>query len=197
MIRTFIALELPETARRTLSNLQSGLRSELPSVRWVRPEGIHLTLKFLGDIREDQVAAIGAAMGAAIEAVAREQGPLTLAIKGLGVFPGVRKARVIWAGLSGDTENLMALQTAVDTALEGVGFAPQRRRFKAHLTLGRFKQPLPAHKLVAVLEQRGDFTPLEMHLERVVLYRSELRPQGARYTILSHASLNSDALRAV
>lgn len=192
MIRTFIALELPENARQTLSDLQNGLRSDLPSVRWVRPEGIHLTLKFLGDIPEDQVAAIGAAL----EAAAREQGPLKLTIKGLGVFPGVRKARVIWAGLRGDTADLMALKGAVDTALEAVGFAPQRRRFKAHLTLGRFKQPLPAHKLVAILEHHADFSPLEMNLERVSLYRSELRPQGARYTPLSHAWLDPGVLRA-
>jgi 2'-5' RNA ligase len=185
MIRAFIAVELPEAARRTLADLQNALRRDLSGVRWVRPEGIHLTLKFLGDIPEERVDAIGQALQAATQG----QGPLTLAVKGLGVFPGIRKARVIWAGLGGETADLVALQQRVDAALEPLDFPRERRRFKAHLTLGRFKKTPPAPALVSILERRSDYPPCEVAMGRVVLYRSELRPQGARYSPLIQAPL--------
>lgn len=185
MIRAFIAIELNEAVRRALSDLQKDLKRELAAVRWVRPAGIHLTLKFLGDIPDEQVDAIGAALTSAT----RGQGALKLTVKGLGVFPGVRKARVIWAGLSGETAALFDLQGAVDTALEAVGFPREGRRFRAHLTLGRFKKSPVAHELVRVIEHRSAFSPVEMPVDRVILYRSELRPQGARYSVLSRAVL--------
>jgi 2'-5' RNA ligase len=193
MIRAFIALELPDAARRTLVDLQARLQGELSQVRWVRPEGIHLTLKFLGDIPEAQVDPIGQALAATTQG----QPPLKLGLKGLGVFPGVRKARVVWAGLEGETAALIALQRSVDAALEALGLPRERRRFKAHLTLGRFKKSPPAPDLVAVLERCSEYGPCALTLDRVVLYRSELRPQGARYTHLRHASLDADTTTAV
>jgi RNA 2',3'-cyclic 3'-phosphodiesterase len=191
MIRAFIALELPDAARRALADLQGPLKREWSSVRWVRPEGIHLTLKFLGDISPERIDALGQALNAA----ARGQGPLQLGIKGLGVFPGVRKARVIWAGLTGEIEALMDLQVAVEGALEAVGFPSERRRFRAHLTLGRFKKIPAPPKLVAFLERCSDYAPCDLLISRVVLYRSELRPQGAIYTPLLTASLDADPTR--
>lgn len=193
MIRAFIAIELPQAARRALSDLQDHLKQERLTVRWVRPEGIHLTLKFLGDIPAEQVDTIGQAVDNAI----RGYHALKLAIQGLGVFPRVRKARVIWAGLTGETAALFDLQAAVEEALETVGFPRERRRFKAHLTLGRFKKSPPPPELVALLEQHSDYPPCELPLSRVVLYRSELRPQGARYTPLLTAPLGSDSTRTV
>jgi RNA 2',3'-cyclic 3'-phosphodiesterase len=187
MIRTFVALELPQTARRALADLQGRLKQERLAVRWVRPEGIHLTLKFLGDVPMAKVDAIGQALDGAVEGFPA----LKLGIQGLGVFPGVRKARVIWAGLNGETAILLDLQLAVEAALETRGFPRDRRRFKAHLTLGRFKKPPPPPALVAVLERNGDYAPCDLPLARVVLYRSELRPQGARYTPLLTTSLGS------
>jgi 2'-5' RNA ligase len=188
MIRAFVALELPDTARRVLTDLQGALRRELSAVRWVRPGGIHLTLKFLGDIPEGQVDPIGQTLQSAASA----KGPLKLVVKGLGVFPGVRKARVIWAGLGGETADLVALQQTVDAALEPLGFARERRRFKAHLTLGRFKKAPRVPVLVSVLERCSAYPPCELTLDRVVLYRSELRPQGARYSPLMEVPLKSD-----
>jgi 2'-5' RNA ligase len=185
MIRAFIAAELPEAARRTLADLQDALRRDLSGVRWVRAEGIHLTLKFLGDIPEERVDTIGQTLRAAVEG----QRPLTLAIKGLGVFPGIRKARVIWAGLGGETADLMGLQQRMEAALEPLDFPRERRRFKAHLTLGRFKKTPPAPALVPILERRSGYPPCEVALGRVVLYRSELHPQGARYSPLIEAPL--------
>lgn len=185
MIRAFIAIELNEEVRRALSDLQRGLKKELAAVRWVRPAGIHLTLKFLGDIPEEAVDAIGAALATAT----RGQGALNLSVKGLGVFPSIRKARVIWAGLGGETAALFDLQRVVDAALEAVGFPREGRRFKAHLTLGRFKKAPLTHELAKVIEDRSAFPPVAMPVDAVVLYRSELRPQGARYTTLSRVTL--------
>jgi RNA 2',3'-cyclic 3'-phosphodiesterase len=187
MIRAFIALELPDAARRALADLQRPLKRERFSIRWVRPHGIHLTLKFLGDISPDRIDTIGQALDIAT----RGHHALALRIKGLGVFPGVRKARVIWAGLTGETAALMDLQAAVAQALEPVGFPHEQRRFRAHLTLGRFKKIPPAPELVTLLERCSDYSPCDLSLSRVVLYRSELRPQGARYTPLSVAALGS------
>jgi 2'-5' RNA ligase len=188
MIRAFVALELPQTARRALADLQGRLKQERLAVRWVRPEGIHLTLKFLGEVPVEQVDAIGQAVNGAIQG----QHALELGIKGLGVFPGVRKARVIWAGLTGETAALLDLQEKVAAALEPVGFPRDRRRFKAHLTLGRFKKSPPPPELAALLERGSDYAPCELPLSRVVIYRSELRPQGARYTPLATAALGPD-----
>jgi 2'-5' RNA ligase len=191
MIRTFVALELPQTARRALADLQGRLKQERMMVRWVRPEGIHLTLKFLGDVPEERVETIGQAVVGA----AQGYRALKLGIQGLGVFPGVRKARVIWVGLTGETAALLDLQSAVAAALETQGIPRDRRRFKAHLTLGRFKKSPPPPALVAVLERHADDAPCDLTLARVVLYRSELRPQGARYTPLLTAPLGSDPTR--
>ncbi|MEJ2638238.1 MAG: RNA 2',3'-cyclic phosphodiesterase [Desulfosarcinaceae bacterium] len=193
MIRVFIAVELPDAARRALTDLQARLKRERLAVRWVRPAGIHLTLKFLGDVPAEQVDAIGQATATAI----REHRPLRLGIQGLGVFPGVRKARVIWAGLTGETAALLDLKEAVETAMETVGFPRDRRRFKAHLTLGRFKKTPPAPELVALLERCAVYDPCDLPLSRVVVYRSELRPQGARYTPLFTVSLDADSKRTV
>ncbi|MDJ0783831.1 MAG: RNA 2',3'-cyclic phosphodiesterase [Desulfosarcinaceae bacterium] len=186
-IRAFIALELPASTRSALADLQATLKPEFTAVRWVRPAGIHLTLKFLGDIPEHQVNAIGKTLRAAAD----ERHALATVIKGLGVFPGVRKARVIWAGLAGDTAAILAIQQDVDAALATLGFPRDRRRFKAHLTLGRFKKAPPAPELVRILETCSDYAPVALPLTRLVLYRSELRPQGARYTSLFQAPLAS------
>ena len=185
-IRAFIALELPDAARRVLANLQSALRPEFSAVRWVGPQGIHLTLKFLGDIPEAQVAPIGETLAN----LTRGCEPLNLIVQGLGVFPGVRKARVIWAGLGGETAGLIDLHQKVEAALEAHGFVREQRRFRAHLTLGRFKKVPKPPALVSILERQSGYAPCEMALDRLVFYRSELRPQGARYTSLAQAPLS-------
>ena len=146
---------------------------KVPGVRWVRGTGMHLTLKFLGDIPEDLVSPLGQALD---EEVA-SQSMLELRLRGLGAFPSRHRARVIWVGLAGDTERLKALAARIDQRCSSLGVAPEKRSFQAHITLGRRKVP----SVVDLEEHVEDaaFTATEVHL-----VRSELLPAGARYTIL-------------
>ena len=135
-IRAFIAVELPPAVREAVEGVVRELRSGIgDGVRWVRPEGVHLTLKFLGDIDAGSVPAVSRAMAQCAASAA----PFDLFLEGVGVFPNARRPRVIWIGLGGALEPLLALQHSIDRELEGLGFARERRPFTPHLTLGRVR----------------------------------------------------------
>jgi 2'-5' RNA ligase len=187
VIRAFVALELPEGVRRELAGLQKQLAEAGKGVKWVRPEGIHLTLKFLGSVEEDRIEAITQAM----EAAAASCGALRLKLKGVGAFPGLARPRVVWVGLVGDTERLGLLQRELETRLAALGWAPEARPFAPHLTLGRVKEPVRGKSPLAEailrlsgVEPEGDFEAAEL-----VLFRSELKPGGAVYTKLRSVRL--------
>lgn len=184
-VRAFVAVEIPPAVVSTLDALQGKLQRHRLAVRWVRPAAIHLTLKFLGDIRTAEVPVVAEALTAATA----EAMPISLAVRGLGVFPGIRKARVVWAGLDGDTAALLGLQAAVDSRLEGVGFAPEGRPFRAHLTLGRFKGREDPQRVAAALEECGDVRSERFTARSITLFKSELKPTGAVYTPLAGAVL--------
>lgn len=185
MIRAFIALDLPAGVHRALAGLQQEWQQTAAPVSWIKPESIHLTLKFLGNIANDQVGEIQAHLrGIAITAA-----PFRLQPLGCGAFPSIKQMRVVWVGLQGATEALLQLQKAVEEALVPLGFAPEGRPFRAHLTLGRVKGRRHLQLLQeAVLRRRG-FQAEAFDVTDVVLYRSELRPEGARYTALLRAPL--------
>lgn len=199
MIRCFIALELPPEARKALEGVQRRLAPVGREVKWVRPEGIHLTLKFLGNIDEGQVEPVGRVVS---EAAATCGGPLRLAMKGLGAFPGVARPRVVWVGLTGDTARLAALAQDLEKRLAPLGFAPEGRPFTPHLTLGRVKEfgagrgrgraggknPLSEAVVKLAALELGGFEAREL-----ILYRSELRPGGAVYTRLHAAGFSEKA----
>ncbi|MEE9198911.1 MAG: RNA 2',3'-cyclic phosphodiesterase, partial [Dehalococcoidia bacterium] len=135
-VRAFIAIELPTPVKRLLGREIDRLRAALPaSMRWVRPDSVHLTLKFLGAIPQEQVPAIVDSLRTAC----REVGPIRLRTGLLGCFPNLRHPRVLWMGVGGDTEALVALQGRVDSAVEPLGFAREGRPFVPHLTLARAK----------------------------------------------------------
>ncbi len=184
-LRTFVALELPRTVRAALGELQEGLRRHRLAVRWVRPDGIHLTLKFLGDTPEAAVAPIADALAAAVGGAA----PMSLGVAGVGVFPGITRPRVLWAGLSGDTPGLMALQRAVEDRLAGLGIARETRAFKAHLTLGRAKGPIAAARLAEALQSFSAFRADGFVADAVTFFKSDLQPSGAVYTPLRRMAL--------
>ena len=142
-IRAFIAVELPPAVREAVEGVVRELRSGIgDGVRWVRPEGVHLTLKFLGDIDAGSVPAVSRAMAQCAASAA----PFDLFLEGVGVFPNARRPRVIWIGLGGALEPLLALQHSIDRELEGLGFARERRPFTPHLTLGRVRDGLSAQQ---------------------------------------------------
>ncbi len=189
-LRLFIALELPDVLLDALADVQDRLRAEAPrrAVRWARTEGIHLTLKFLGEAPAAQQAAIGAALREAVQGHA----PLTIRAEGLGCFPDTARPRVIWIGLAGERRALTALQRDVEAAMVPLGFPPEKRRFNPHLTLGRVRREAYAADVKALGRLIAGTTVGEIGrwtADAVSLMRSELRPDGARYTCLLRVPL--------
>jgi len=180
MIRTFIALPIPDDIKERLTDTITQLKGKNHGVRWVRPEGMHLTLKFLGDTSEDLVPRISEELDTA----ARDYHPLRLSLSGCGAFPNVRRPRVVWAGLAGDVDELFSLAASVEKACARCGVPQERRPFSAHITLGRLKAPTMLDLGI------GSFTGM-FTVSEVLLHRSELLPSGARYTVLHRSSLGS------
>ena len=184
-LRTFIAISLPESVLQAMMNAQEALKESGFRIRWVRKEGIHLTVKFLGDIERGDVERIHSAM----QQVAQAFSPLALQGEGLGVFPDLRRPRVVWAGVSGDMERLRALQRELEARLAGLGFPKEKRSFKGHLTLGRIKDRMDGVKLGEALRALGDFRTTTFTVHSLVLFQSDLRPDGAVYSRLAEARL--------
>lgn len=184
-IRTFIALELPPAVTSLLQKAQQELKRLKIRARWVRPENIHLTLKFLGDINPDHIDKIGVAMvGAAIESP-----PVTLTVRGIGVFPGIKRPRVIWMGLGGDIRSLLALQSRLEQELAGAEFPKGKRSFKAHLTLGRIKQAVNPAVIRQMISEYASLQSDEFTCDQVFLFKSDLKPSGAVYSKLKQTNL--------
>jgi 2'-5' RNA ligase len=185
-IRSFIALDLPGSLRQQIERVQEALKREGLVARWVKPDNIHLTLHFFGDIATDRIESIREAM---VETAAHT--PLRLSARGIGVFPGIRKARVIWLGVNGEREALLALQQRLAGALERAGFAPERRPFKAHLTLGRFRKfPNPA-VVAKTIESHADFSSEPFLISQLTMFESRLTPAGAIYTKIHEIPLDA------
>lgn len=183
-MRLFVAADLPLDLRRRLAAVQEAMRSVSPAVRWVRPEGIHLTLKFLGETDDGRRAAIAAVLGEAGSGLA----PFRLAAAGAVPFPERGAPRLIWAGIEGDLESVRRLAVAIDRAAATLGFPPEGREFKAHLTLGRVRGPARGDWRAALLrageEARGEF-----EVREYVLFQSRPGPGGSIYTPLQRFPL--------
>ncbi len=184
-IRTFIAFEMPATFLRLAEGLQDRLRNRGVRLRWVRPQNIHLTLKFLGDILPEQMDDVVSAMNRA----SGTESSIALTAQGMGVFPGIKKPRVLWIGMGGQTDRLAQTVATLENCLEGAGFPPERRPFRAHLTLGRMKHALDSRQLLQAIEHEGCFEPEPFQATEMVLFKSDLRPQGAIYTPLARVPL--------
>lgn len=194
MIRTFVAVELDTPLRQALARAQTQLRGRLeqaagPGVRvqWVKPDSIHLTLKFLGDIPEERVAEIKNALAGVTARHVRFQ----VQAEGLGAFPGPRAPRVLWVGLPEHGGELTRLASDVEAALVAIGFAQESKPFHPHLTLARIKER--SREVGRALSQ-GGLLEQEMKLgslavDAVRLMQSELRPSGAVYAELCRLSL--------
>lgn len=185
LIRTFLAFELPAEAVAVLREAQRCLVAQGIRISWVRPENIHLTVKFLGEISPEAVERAVLAAAAA----ARQAPPMELAIQGLGVFPDARRPRVVWAGLSGAVQTLIDFQACLEENCATSGFPKEARPFRAHLTLGRVKKTVSAGTLVSALEVCSTFPPRLFYAGRLILFRSELKPAGAFYTALKEFPL--------
>ena len=156
--------------------------------KWVRPENIHLTLKFLGNINPADIDNIGGAM---VDAVGKIE-TFNLVVGGIGVFPGINRPRVIWVGLKGQIQLLFALQRLLEDNLAALGYKKEKRPFKGHLTLGRFKQSVNPNTVRRVLQEFGNLAIEEFTARRVIFYKSDLKPNGAVYSQLQQVSFNDD-----
>ena len=190
VIRAFIAIPLPDTLLDELATIQRRLEGRiLPcSVRWVRAEGIHLTLKFLGDTPTDKVPQIKQALAA----VARNAPACTFTVGELGCFPNPRRPRVVWVGVQEPTGRLAVLQDAIEEVMAPFGYKPEGRGFKPHLTLGRVGRKARRDEAARVGEvvASTDVGQLaEVVADRFELIRSVLKPTGAEYTALEEFHL--------
>jgi RNA 2',3'-cyclic 3'-phosphodiesterase len=185
LIRSFLAIELPEAIRNKIDEIQGDLKSSYADVRWVSPEKIHLTLKFFGNIEEARVESIIKA----IENPVRNTPAFTVKVRRIGAFPHWKSPRVIWMGLIDEKGILGPFQKELETELEGVGFEREAKAFRPHLTLGRVNSSRGKEGLIRKVERYqeedfGNFT-----VERLVLFKSDLRPAGPIYTPLREVSL--------
>jgi len=189
MIRSFIAIDLPEATRQALAAIQEQLKQCGAGVRWVKPSSIHLTLKFLGNIHPAQVEDIAPVVAQEV----RDEPPITLGAAGLGAFPSRRKPRVIWIGMEGEVQRLSRIQARVENALEPLGFVREKRPFQPHLTIGRVKD---RRRLQALIDAMAtlDMEPFNsFDADEIILYKSDLRPTGAIYTKLHRMPLAAPA----
>lgn len=188
-IRSFIAIELPREVKDGLASLQTELKlAGYTFIKWVAPEGIHLTLKFLGNVPAAKVSDIVRA----VEGVAIEFSPFRLEVSGLGAFPSLRQPRVLWVGVGGQVDQLINLQQLIDKALIPQGFSPEPRPFTPHLTLARLHQGvLPRERQsFGELVQKTSFTVKYMiEVNNISLMRSQLFPTGAVYSHLAQIAL--------
>ncbi|MFO7666094.1 MAG: RNA 2',3'-cyclic phosphodiesterase [Desulfobacterales bacterium] len=186
-IRAFVALKLPESTVSSIKRMQEDLKPYRFPVRWVQPEKIHLTIKFFGEIAESDIDKIGAAMCDC----ACGYGPLSLSARGVGVFPGITRPRVIWTGISGEASLLSALRNDLENRFEETGFEREDRPFKGHLTIGRFRERADSGKLIEAIRKFQDFESEMFVAEELCLFKSDLRPEGPVYTELLSATFNS------
>ena len=185
MIRSFLAIELPKTILKKIEEVQRDLRSTHGDVRWVNPEKIHLTLKFFGNIEELRIDPIFKS----IEEVIRNTSPFSLKVRGVGAFPHLKNPRVIWMGLVEGREVLISFQKQIETQLEKIGFQSEDRPLHPHLTLGRMKSSRGKRELVEKMEKHKEEEFGDFQVERVILFKSDLKPTGPIYTPLRELRL--------
>jgi len=184
-MRTFIAIELPDRIKKEIEQLQAPLKKTNTFVSWVKPENIHITLKFLGEVPENKINAVFSATGQALEGAKK----FTMSLKGLGAFPDVRRPRVIWIGSGSGEKELSYLAGRVEEEMERIGFPKEQRKFSAHFTLGRVKSPKNIEKLMELVKS-SDFTTDDIEVKEVVVMKSQLHPAGAIYTPLKKITVS-------
>ncbi len=182
-IRAFLAFEIPDQVKARLASAQEGLRIELPAARWTRPQGWHLTLKFLGEVERPVLADLSAELGSSI----RGTGMIPVKLEKAGFFPSSMRPRVAWVG--GTAEGAERVVAAVEGAAEKAGFPRERRQWSVHLTQARLKAQWSNAAVDRFLEWGENLGLEPFTCREVVLFSSDLQPTGAVYTALERFSL--------
>ena len=186
-IRTFIAFKLPKNIISSIRKIQENIKSYAFKVRWVNLENIHLTLKFLGDINYTDIEKVSESI---INTV-KGHNPISLAVKGAGVFPDIKRPRVIWMGLTEEIEKLTGIQNEIEENLETLGFPKEKRPFRGHLTLGRIKDKINPKKLLDAMKKFEQFESELFIVDKIYLFKSELKSTGSVYTELKSIFLTA------
>nr|WP_290667055.1 RNA 2',3'-cyclic phosphodiesterase [Ardenticatena sp.] len=187
-IRAFLAVELPASVRKVIARLQRQLQRELPhsdQLRWVNPDIAHITLKFLGEV---PVAEIGR-VSERVEAIARQHTAFPTALGSLGVFPHIRRPRVVWVEATDEHGAFRRLARDIETAMSALGFQPEKsKRYIPHITLARTRQHIRRQQQAEIGNTIGDLdivATVEWRVDTITFIRSVLTPQGPQYTPLS------------
>lgn len=179
-MRLFIALDIEQWIKDGLQEAVRELRRTRAPVRWVKPEGMHLTLKFLGQTPEEKVASLESSL----ESVCRDIFPFPVTVSGLGAFPGLSRPRVLWAGVEEPTGTMETLAGSLEEGMLALGWKKEKRKFHPHITIGRVKGNINLKQLSdAVSEFQGKIWGRQ-ETSGVSLYRSHLEPAGARYEVI-------------
>ena len=188
--RLFIALDLSDEARLEVSGLISAIdRLGIGGVRTVRSAGIHLTLRFVGDVERERIQTLVDAMRSAS---ARTE-PFTLVLGEVGAFPNVRNASVLWVGIDGDIDSVVQLRRRIEDEMSGHGFRRDRRRFNPHVTLARIRPGVSAEDRARLIDEikSAGHTRTRFVINSVALYQSTLHPEGAIYHLLCRVQIGS------
>ena len=178
-IRSFLAFELPEEIKGVLSRVSEELKKSPLDVRRVKTENIHLTVVFLGNVPEEHISPVSEAA----EEVCQRYSPFNVSLKGAGVFGSKKRPRVLWIGLEGDMERMSCFRDDLQKGLAIFGIKQEKRRFRPHLTLGRFRKDSRADaRLDEFLSSNGDLTSPVCPVGELFLFRSDLNPGGAVYS---------------
>lgn len=183
-LRCFVAIELPAELKETIGERTGGLRASCRGVKWVPPKNLHLTLKFLGYTAESLIPEIQEMLREAASA----HRAFGIVFRGAGVFPDLRRPRVVWVGVE-DSHAIIALQRDVEQSLSALGFAPEGRPYSPHLTLGRVKSPQHMGALKKEIEALKDAGFGSMEVDGISLMKSDLKPSGAEHERLFRAVL--------
>jgi len=181
-IRCFIAIQLPQEVQTQISNYIEDLKRYSNDVRWVKTENIHLTLKFLGEIESSRVDRVKEGL----YPISSEFSSFSLSISGSGCFPGGKRPRVFWLGMEQGKENpLFSVHKWIENQLLKLNFEKEKRRFSAHLTVGRVRarKPVDFSELFTFLE-KNPFTPVKFPVQEIYFMQSYLKPTGAEYQII-------------
>jgi len=188
-IRSFIAIELPNELKSKLTQIQARLKAaNQPRIKWVDPNGTHLTLKFLGNIEPSMIDPITEA----ITDAAQKTPPFTLDVQQLGAFPNLRRVQVVWVGLGGEINKMKQLHQLIEANLAHLGFSPEQRPFKPHLTLARVgneASPDERQRFGELIASTKFETSQSIKAESINLMRSQLTREGAIYSQISSAKL--------
>ena len=186
-IRSFIAIELSPSLRQHIEKIQNELKKATTDVRWVRSEGIHLTLKFLGAIDEERIDEIGDT----IEGCLADKTVFAVTVGSLGAFPSREHPKVVWLGIEDESGVLLKVQQTIDRRLTSLGCTAEKRTFSPHLTLGRIKSPKGKRTVRQRLATTEEYECGTFAVKEIFLFKSDLTPSGAVYTKLKSFALRS------